>query len=1600
MTSKQKNQNSRQENILGKTEQLDKELLRLFDQINATLSGQINYLNEYKQIFKNYRNTIQEGTLKNINAISDKVCKLVEDTIQKQVYSKIENNWRVKIQQQHEKCFQEIVSSLQNTFSQIDELAKQNNHYTSLNIISIRSLYDNQLSQSKLQLRNINEDNLIRLQNQIDDHFKKYVSLYQKAEQIQALADSESAKYKNEAQQKNKQQEKQGENQTSSTQGAISTNDDDDDVGFSKKTEKKESKNNDAANQSGLLSKIKNIFKKEDSRASQVNLEGVSNDFRYCPIKKQWIFEGQEENSVLDEPPPIIPVNQGAANAQQSDQNNSVAADNSVSNLGSGAQTPSQAYDPKQALTRPVNYRNARDLKAKAKEKEKQKPRPAAFNFMQQQKVEENMSNYDSTANNFDSTEQNIQNIESNNQLSSDANLGLQFNNQEVSQVNISEILESLNSQIQFIIKSLPDQIAKETEFIDFEEIESRIQEQASLNAEKIFKQLKEEIFKQNKLNTKIIRRMQNSYEEQIRQLTHDYMDLMDQSIAQERHLIEDETLNSTIDSSVIEFCSKQSEKIKQLQTELMKKQCMMGKQDNKNMEVIKNMVDKINQLENKLLKYTDMELENENLQKINQQLQKLSKQSQEQAAKVFGIKHQNMQSISTINQQLAEQIHSRQQLIDTLHQEITQKNRAIHELQAKNTNLQNISYEKEERITELQNILEEKELEINDLNKKESLLNEDIMRLKDTLVAIQDELIAKKQEISHHINDLTQLQEKNENYEQIEQNMNEELVNLQLEYNNYREEVEEKIEKLTLEIKEINLQKDELQEQLDQIQTQKQSLSEERDVLIQEKEDLIQNNQTLIQEKENLQVEIESLQTSMEQQKDAFDKEIDAFEEIVLQIIEKGSSGDQDHHASLQQPKLTSLIEILNKKMVEVQSQKEHLEQEMKYLNQDIENEKMTVEQLYQECDNLAEEKNIMAQNYDNALAEKKQVCELLEEKTQQLRELQEKEQNKENDFQHFENQIKEKEAQILELENKLQEINKTTEEVNSELKEKIDVLHEKEETIKILKESLDNYNIKYNTKVSELQEIHDYISQMQNDIKQKEAQIEESNQLNQQLSNQYQELQIQNENLIYQNQNNFNQVDLLSKQIQEQNQLIEDLNLEKNTLSTTLFSNQELINSYKLKLEELQQAFEFNNTTISEYEKQIAELNSTVSQLNLLCQQKDSELQNYKLYEEKISNHQLIDKEEYDRKEKELREKIENLSKEIYELNRQNDEQTNEFANKIITLESLNTDLNDQMEQIRSEKDKQIQLVKEKYQQLESEYRGQIEELQSQLKWEKQINEDSDLHSNKKLEENYEFNENSAEGQVRSGNLGSQNNQDSRQELDSYKERVNILEVQIIKLKNDLQTSQNTNTVIERQIKGLHSTNENFAKEIDSLLIKLDNEQKKYIALQKETEEQIESITDEKRHLKMNFDELLEKMNESENFERLNQLQKEIDSLKIQNEQLQKQLSLPQVGSQIERQSSIQIQNQGQVVQKSEQNVDKPAKKSGSEEIHEINLVNDILRSPISQKPDNQPSSQVSSQTLIDKDQKKGGFFNTLAGIFLTEKDRQMLGQQPQKQ
>lgn len=31
-----------------------------------------------------------------------------------------------------------------------------------------------------------------------------------------------------------------------------------------------------------------------------------------------------------------------------------------------------------------------------------------------------------------------------------------------------------------------------------------------------------------------------------------------------------------------------------------------------------------------------------------------------------------------------------------------------------------------------------------------------------------------------------------------------------------------------------------------------------------------------------------------------------------------------------------------------------------------------------------------------------------------------------------------------------------------------------------------------------------------------------------------------------------------------------------------------------------------------------------------------------------------QLIDKEEYDKKEKELREKIENLSKEIQELNR----------------------------------------------------------------------------------------------------------------------------------------------------------------------------------------------------------------------------------------------------------------------------------------------------------------------------------------------------------
>ncbi|KAL4432918.1 hypothetical protein ABPG74_014432 [Tetrahymena malaccensis] len=1591
MTSKQNKQNSRQENVLVKTDQLDKELLRLFDQINTTLSGQINYLNEYRQIFQNYRNTIQEGINKSINAVSDKVCKLVEDTIQKQVYSKIENNWRVKIQQSHEKCFQEIVSSLQNTFSQIDELAKQNNPYTSLNIMSIRNLYDSQLSQSKLQLRNINEDDLIRLQNQIDDHFKKYVSLYQKAEQIQALAASESAKYKNEALQQNKQQDKQGENQASSTQGAISTNDDDDDVGFSKKTEKKESKNNDAVNQSGLLSKIKNIFKKEESRASQVNLEGVSNDFRYCPIKKQWIFDGQEENSVLDEPPPIIPVNQGATNTQQSDQNNGGTADNSVSNIGSGTQTPSQAYDPKQALTKPVNYRNARDLKAKAKEK--QKPRPAAFNFMQQQKVEENISNYDSTANNFDSTEQNIQNIESNNQLSSDANLGLNFNNQEIGQVNISEILESLNSQIQFIIKSLPDQITKETQFIDFEEIESRIQEQAQTNAEKIFKDLKEEIFKQNKQSSKIIRRMHNSYEEQIRQLTRDYMDLMDSSFAQEKHLVDDETLNSTIDSSVIEFCSKQSEKIKQLQTELMKKQCVMGKQDNKNMEVIKNMVDKINQLENKLLKYTDMELENENLQKINQQLQKLSKQSQEQAAKVFGIKHQNMQSISTINQQLAEQIHSRQQLIDTLHQEITQKNRAIHELQAKNTNLQNISYEKEERITELQNILEEKEQEISELIKKESLLNEDILRLKDTLVAIQDELIAKKQEISHHINDLTLLQEKNENYEQIEQNMNEELVNLQLEYNKYREDADEKIEKLTQEISEISQQKSELQEQLDQIQSQKQSLSQERDALEQEKEDLVQNNQNLIHEKENLQIEIENLQTSIEKQKDAFDKEIDAFEEAVLQIIEKGSSSEEDHHANLSQPKLTSLIEILNKKMVEVQNQKEHLEQEMKYLNQDIENEKMTVEQLYQECDNLAEEKNIMSQNYENALAEKKQVCELLEEKSQQLKELQEKEQNKENEFQHFENLIKEKEAQIIELENKLQDINKTTEDLNSELKEKIDVLHQKEETIKILKESLDNYNIKYNTKVNELQEIHDYISQMQNDIKQKEAQIEESTQLNQQLSIQYQELQIQNENLIYQNKNNFAQVDLLSQQIQEQSQVIEDLNQEKNTLSTTLFSNQELINSYKLKLEELQQAFEFNNTTIAEYEKQIAELNQTISQLNVLCQQKDSEIQNYKLYEEKISSHQLIDKEEYDRKEKELREKIENLSKEIYELNRQNDEQTNEFANKIITLESLNTDLNDQMEQIRSEKDKQIQLVKEKYQQLENEYRGQIEELQSQLKWEKQINEDSDLHSNKKLDENSEFNENEGEGQVRSGNIGSQINQDSRQELDSYKERVNILEVQIIKLKNDLQTSQNTNTVIERQIKGLHSTNENFAKEIDSLLIKLDNEQKKYIALQKETEEQIESITDEKRHLKMNFDELLEKMNESESFERLNQLQKEIDSLKVQNEQLQKQLQLPQAAQQIERKPSQQIQNQGQIAEK-------PSKKSGSEELHEISLTNDILKSPQIQMQDSHPSSQVSSQTQIDKEQKKGGFFNALAGIFLTEKDRQMLGQQPLKQ
>ncbi|KAL4478027.1 hypothetical protein ABPG72_013466 [Tetrahymena utriculariae] len=1595
MNSKQSKQNSRQESILVKTEQLDQELLRLFDQINTTLSGQINYLNEYRQIFQNYRNTIQEGIHKNINAISDKVCKLVKDTIQKQVYSKIENNWRVKIQQQHEKCFQEIVSSLQNTFSQIDELAKQNNPYTSLNIMSIRNQYESQLSQSKLQLRNINEDDLIILQNQIDDHFKKYVSLYQKAEQIQALAASESAKYKNEALQSNKQQEKQGENQTSSTQGVISTNDDDDDVGFSKKTEKKENKNNDAANQSGLLSKIKNIFKKDENRVSQVNLEGVSNDFRYCPIKKQWIFDGQEENSVLDEPPPIIPVIQGTQNAQPSDQNNGGTADNSISNIGSGTQTPSQAYDPKQALTKPVNYRNARDLKAKAKEK--QKPRPAAFNFMQQQKLEENNSNYDSTANNFDSTEQNIQNIESNNQLSSDANLGLNFNNQEISQVNISEILESLNSQIQFIMKSLPDQIVKEVQFIDFEEIESRIQEQAQLNAEKIFKDLKEEIFKQNRKSTKIIRRMQNSYGEQIRQLTRDYMDLMDQSFAQEKQFIDDETLNSTIDSSVIEFCNKQSEKIKQLQTELMKKQCMMGKQDNKNMEVIKNMVDKINQLENKLLKYTDMELENENLQKINQQLQKLSKQSQEQAAKVFGIKHSNMQSISTINQQLAEQIHSRQQLIDTLHQEITQKNRAIHELQAKNTNLQNISYEKEERITELQNILEEKEQEINDLVQKENLLNEDILRLKDTLVAIQDELIAKKQEISNHINDLTLLQEKNENYEQIEQNMNEELVNLQLEYNNYREEADEKIEKLTQEITEMNQQKNELQEQMDLIQSQKQSLSKERDALQQEKEDLIQNNQNLMNEKENLQIEIENLQTSIDNQKDAFDKEIDTFEEIILQIIEKGSFGEEDFHASLQQPKLTSVIEVLKKKMIEIGSQKEHLEQEMNYLIQDIENEKMTVEQLYQECDNLAEEKNIVSQNYENALAEKKQVCDLLEEKTQQLIELQEKEQNKENEFQHLENLIKEKEAQIVELENKLLDLNKTTEALNSELNEKIDFLHEKEETIKILKESLDNYNIKYNTKVSELQEIHDYISQMQNDIKQKEAQIEESTQLNQQLSIQYQELQIQHENLIYQNKNNFTQVDLLSQQIQEQNQLIDDLNQEKNTLSTTLFSNQELINSYKLKLEELQQTFEFNNTTISEYEKQIAELNQTVSQLNLMCQQKDSEIQNHKLYEEKISSHQLIDKEEYDRKEKELRDKIENLSKEIYELNRQNDEQTNEFANKIITLESLNTDLNDQMEQIRNEKDKQIQLVKEKYQQLENEYRGQIEELQSQLKWEKQINEDSDIHSNKKLEENCEFNDNTGEGQARPGNIGSQINQDSRQELDSYKERVNILEVQIIKLKNDLQTSQNTNTVIERQIKGLHTTNENFTKEIDSLLIKLENEQKKYTALQKETEEQIESITDEKRHLKMNFDELLEKMNESENFERLNQLQKEIDSLKIQNEQLQKQLQFPQVGQLIERKASQQIQNQSQ---KSEQNVDKPVKKNGSEELHEINLANDVLRSPIIQKQDSQPISQFTSQTQIDKEQKKGGFFNALAGIFLTEKDRQMLGQQPQKQ
>ena len=618
------------------------------------------------------------------------------------------------------------------------------------------------------------------------------------------------------------------------------------------------------------------------------------------------------------------------------------------------------------------------------------------------------------------------------------------------------------------------------------------------------------------------------------------------------------------------------------------------------------------------------------------------------------------------------------------------------------------------------------------------------------------------------------------------------------------------------------------------------------------EKNDIIKRLENEIKEKNN---EIKTLENEIRnknemfgnseienQEKNEMIKNLENENKIKFDLIKKLQNENEENNdiiKNLQNEKeeKNDIIERLQNEMKEKDDTIEQLENEMKEKDD-------TIEQLENEIKenkkSEKQEKNDYIKNIGNEVKEKNNIIKNLEKEIKEKNKIIEKLENDNKKYSLCKQMNEKQKIRIKELEDLIEEISKKYNDLKFERNEK-DKKEKKEhiETIKNLENEIEDINKKYNDlyfekneKNNENAKLRELNECIQKELKNKENQLENAQELN----NKY---KLDETKLIYTNKK--------MKEVEEQKKNLEkDLKLNKDKIIKLKYGSKN--NKHKI--------IKNYETIIDEKERQIEELSKKNKKGNL---------------EEKI------------KEMNELKEIIENKQNEINELNNKNIEIENQLKNKMILIDELMKE-NENLKNIEKKYEDDIKSIEKEKEKYESENKRIIEENNDLINRNKILPNINDNYEIKSKEELVKFEDNQ-----NNDALNKEKELENLMKLNEELQKDNNdknNEVEILKNNTDKIKQEFEDTIKQKDIKidEIESQYKSIKEELsnkESIIININKENENLKNKLEEIQNEINELKNKKNIKEEMMEKNLEVNDELEELKKNNELltQKEID-------------------------------------------------------------------------------------------------------------------------